>query len=94
MVDPARCAARDRSRPRECRMPTGIPGTTAWVLVMTVANPVPSPVQHLEPSVEFKTEAECRNVAGAINGKAHEAGVQEQLKASCGKIVYMELPEN
>ena len=74
-------------------MATGIAGTTAWALVMSVTNPVPSAVPYWEPAVEFGTEAECRNVANAINSKAAEAGVAEQLKASCSKINYIELPE-
>lgn len=73
-------------------MPVGMAGTVAWALVISVTEPVPSPFPYANRPVHFETEAECQNVALAINGKAHEAGVQKQLSAQCRQIEYIDVP--
>ena len=72
----------------------GIPGTTAWALVISVTNPVPSTIPWANPPVHMETEAECRNIATAINAKAHEAGVKEKLSADCHQIEFIEIPKS
>lgn len=74
-------------------MPIGIAGSTAWALVISVTNPVPSPAPYAEPPVNLKTRAECEAIASAINAKASEAGVQRQLSAQCHQIEYIEIPK-
>lgn len=74
-------------------MAMGAIGSTAWVLVMTVTDPIPSKIPHWEPSVHLETEAKCKEIAKAINQKALVAGMKKQLSATCNKIEYVEVPE-
>lgn len=71
----------------------GIAGTTAWALMISVTNPVPNPLPYVDPPVHLETQAECETIADAINAKAQQAGVQQQLSADCRQIEFIELPE-
>lgn len=71
----------------------GVIGSTAWALVMTVTDPIPSEMPHREPSVHLETEAQCEEIAAAINQKAWVAGVKDRLSATCRQIEYLD-PEN
>ncbi|MCY1303101.1 hypothetical protein D9M68_720040 [compost metagenome] len=73
-------------------MPIGVVGTTAWTLVISVTNPVPSDFPYVNPPLDFETEAECRRIEKAINAKAYEAGVKAQLSAQCHQVEYVEPP--
>ena len=75
-------------------MAMAIPGTTAWALIISVTNPVPSEMPRANPPVHVETEVECRSIATAINAKAHEAGVQEQISADCHQIEFMKIPKS
>lgn len=78
-------------------MPMGIPGATAWVLMISVSDPVPRPEISIPyavaPPVELESEAKCREVASAINAKASEAGVEQKLFAECKEIIHMDMSE-
>lgn len=71
----------------------GTVGSTAWALLITVADPIPSQYPHLEPPVHLEREEQCRMVADAINTKASQAGVREKLSAKCAQIEFIEVPE-
>uniref|UniRef100_A0A6H1Z6W4 Uncharacterized protein n=1 Tax=viral metagenome TaxID=1070528 RepID=A0A6H1Z6W4_9ZZZZ len=74
-------------------MPIGSVGTTAWALLITVADPVQSSVPYAEPSLHMEQETQCRSIADAINGKAQQAGVASKISARCTQIEYVEIPE-
>lgn len=77
-------------------MPMGIPGATAWVLMITVTDPLPKPnisiPYRVAPPVQLESEAKCKEVADSINDKATEAGVRQKLYAECAEIEFIESP--
>lgn len=75
-------------------MPIGAVGSTAWALLITVTDPIPSQYPSMEPSVHLEREDQCRRVADAINIKASQAGVREKLSARCAQVEYIEVPEH
>ena len=74
-------------------MAMGAIGSTAWALVMTITDPVPSEIPNAEPPIHLETKEQCEEIAAAINSKAHQAGLSDRLEAKCSQIEYVEVPE-
>jgi hypothetical protein len=73
-------------------MPIGAVGTTAWALLITATDPIPSPIPHWEPAIHMEQEAQCQLIASAINSKAQQAGVEGKISARCAEIEFLEIP--
>ncbi len=73
-------------------MPIGSVGTTAWALLITVADPVPSSIPYADTPLHMEQEEQCRSIADAINGKVQQAGVSGKIAARCEQIEYIEIP--
>jgi hypothetical protein len=73
-------------------MPIGAVGTTAWALLITVTDPIPSPMTQWEPAINIEQEAQCQLIAEAINSKAQQAGIEGKISARCAEIEFLEIP--
>lgn len=74
-------------------MAMGAIGSTAWALVMTITDPVPSAIPHADQPIHLEKKEQCEEIAAAINSKANQAGLSDRLKAKCSQIEYVEVPE-
>lgn len=73
-------------------MPIGIVGSKAWLLLITVTDPVPRSIPYADPPLHMEQEEQCRSIADAINGKVQQAGISGKIAARCAQIEYIEIP--